>query len=397
MNTKQLFEKKAALVNEYKSLDQRLKSENRTELTADEHLTLERVDKELSAVEASIKAVERINNATSDTPLTVKEPKTKERGYNQVFSDYVNSKSLSKEDKLILSRGTNTITTTTAGTTYGGYAVPEDFSNELNKQMAYYGPMMQVARRVNSTYGGSLPWPKVNDTAAKAVIKSEGAAVTTQDFTLTRVVLGAYTYTDQIRVSVEWEQDEGVNMISELPAMMGERFGRALNEHFTTGDGSSKPTGFVTDATTGETAAVSALTGDNMIDLIHSVDIAYRTGPNVGFQLNDATAAALRKLTVGASDDRYLWEPSYQLGQPDTIFGYKAYINPDMADIGASAKSVAFGDWSKYIIRQVSGFNVRRLDERYADELEVGFLAWARYDGKLLDTAAIKVIAHAAS
>jgi HK97 family phage major capsid protein len=397
MQTKQLFEKKAALVNEIRDLDHRLKSEKRQEMNADELSRFDSVHDDLRGIERQIEAIERLNNVTAQQDQLIKPQNEEKRSYKDVFVDYCKGRKLSLDDKGILERGTTTITTTTAGTNYGGYAVAEEFSGELNRQMALYGGMLSAARIINSTTGGTLSWPKVNDTSAKATIIGEGSATTVQDFTLTRIQLGAYTYRDLIKISQEWAQDEGVNMVGELSSMIAERFGRALNEHFTTGDGSSKPTGFVTDAATGHTGAATAITADDLIDLEHSVDPAYRSSASAAFMLNDSTLAAVRKLTVGTSDDRLLWQPGYVEGAPDRILGYRYVVNQDMADIGASAKSIAFGDWSKYIIRRVANMNLRRLDERFADELEIGFLAWARYDGKLLDAAALKVLTHAAS
>jgi len=180
-----------------------------------------------------------------------------------------------------------------------------------------------------------------------------------------------------------------------LAEMMGERQARALNAAFTTGDGSGKPTGFVTDASTGENAAATALTRDNLLDLMHSVDPLYQRSANAAYMFNDSTLAYIKKLSIGSADDRPLWVPSMREGAPDTIEGKPYVINQDMADIGTTNKSVAFGDWSKYIIRRVAQGGMKRLNERYADSLTIGFILWGRYDGKLINTSAIKVIEHA--
>ena len=335
MQTKQLFEKKAALVNEIRDLDHRLKSEKRQEMNADELTRFDVVHEDLRGIERQIEAIERLNNVTAKQDQVIKSNNEAQRSYKDVFVDYCKGRKLSPDDKGILERGTNTITTTTAGTTYGGYAVAEEFSGELNRQMALYGGMLSACRIINSTTGGTLSWPKVNDTAAKATIIGEGSATTVQDFTLTRIQLGAFTYRDLIKISQEWAQDEGVDMVGELSGMIAERFGRALNEHFTTGAGTTLPFGFVTDASTGHTAAATAITADDLIDLEHSIDPAYRTSPSAAFMLNDSSLAAIRKLTVGTSDDRLLWQPGYVEGSPDRILGHKYVINQDMANIGA--------------------------------------------------------------
>jgi len=395
MQTKALIEKKAAIYADMTDLKQRLKSENRG-FTADELERFNKADADFTKVDNEIRAIERLEKVTNIEPQAKAiEPKA-EASYRDTFVKYLRygKKNLSSTDLGILERGTTTITTTTAGTNYGGYAVAKEFSGELNKQMAYYGGMLAACRIVNTSTGGTLDWPTLNDTSAKAVIVSEAGSSTVQDFTLGQKQFSAYTYRDLIKISAEWAQDEAVNLEGEIGILLAERFARALNEHFTTGDGSSKPTGFVTDASTGKTGAASAITHTDLIDLEHSIDPAYRNNSSVAFMFNDSTLSAIKKLSIGSSDDRPLWMPSLVAGQPDTILGYRYVINQDMASIATTNKPIAFGDWSKYIIRRVQTMNLRRLDERFADDLSTGYLAWARYDGKLLDTAAVKVFAN---
>ena len=78
---------------------------------------------------------------------------------------------------------------------------------------------------------------------------------------------------------------------------------------------------------------------------------------------------------------------------PDTLFGYPIEINQDMPAMTTGNKPIAFGDFYEgYIIRQVRGFQVLRMDERWADFLQVGFLGFARYDGKVRNAAAYRLI-----
>src|SRR6185312_4367995 len=106
--------------------------------------------------------------------------------------------------------------------------------------------------------------------------------------------------------------------------------------------------GVVTASTLGKTAAaVAAVTYDEIIDLIHSVDPAYRQSPKVRFMFNDLTLAAIRKLKDG--DGSYIWTMGdIQGGVPGTIFGYKYSVNQAMASLGAAAKVMLFGDFGKY-------------------------------------------------
>ena len=89
-----------------------------------------------------------------------------------------------------------------------------------------------------------------------------------------------------------------------------------------------------------------------------------------------------------------LWSPSLGAGQPDTILGYPYVINQSITTPATSVKSILFGDFSKYLIRDVRDVTLLRLDERFADYHQVGFLAFSRHDGDLLDAGTDPVKYH---
>jgi HK97 family phage major capsid protein len=105
---------------------------------------------------------------------------------------------------------------------------------------------------------------------------------------------------------------------------------------------------------------------------------------------------AVRKLKD--SQNRPLWEPSLQSGQPDSLLGYPFRINNDMATLAASSKSLLFGNIRQaYVARIVKELTTLRLTERYADFLQVGFLGFERADGTMQDANAVRVFATTAT
>src|SRR5690606_597190 len=140
------------------------------------------------------------------------------------------------------------------------------------------------------------------------------------------------------------------------------------------------------------TNSSTAITFDEIIDLIHSVAMPYRR--NASFVTNDLTVAYLRKIKTGvASDQRYLWQESLQAGVPGTILGYPVRTDPFVeSDLTAGHRVIAFGDMREYWVRDAGRIGVQRLNERYADDGLVGFRVWARVDGKLVDPNAVKVL-----
>jgi HK97 family phage major capsid protein len=290
----------------------------------------------------------------------------------------------------------------TAGTTTaGGYTVPTELYNVIIKTMAAWGPMYDenICTTINTAGGNPLDMPTVNDTTVTAEAHTEAAALTDdggKDVTFGKKTLNAYVFdTEFVRFSMELTQDSVFNMENLLGGLLGERLARISNSQLTTGTGSSAPNGIVTASTAGKTAAAAAaITSDELIDLVHSVDPAYRMSPKVRFMFNDSTLNAIRKLKDG--DGNYLWQMGdVTRGEPGSLLGYRYSINQAMADIGASAKPVLFGDFGKYFVRKVGTPVIGVMRERFWPDL--GIAGLIRFDGELGDTAAVKHLVNAAS
>jgi HK97 family phage major capsid protein len=283
----------------------------------------------------------------------------------------------------------------------GGYLVPEGFMAELVKSLKAWGPMLDpgVTRVLTTTAGNSIPWPTMDDTSNEGSLIGENTQVTETEVTFGTKTLEAYKYTSGVvLVSAELLQDSAIDVEGTVRSAMAERIGRIGNRHLTVGTGSSQPNGIVTAATavTG-VAAAAALTFDDMIELFHAVDPAYRDDPSVRFMFNDGTLKSLRKIKDTVTGN-YIWQPAdVRTGAPATILDKPYSINQAMAAIGASNKSVAFGAFNRYVVRMVREFAIRRLVERYADYDQTGFIGFTRLDGELLDAGAVKVLQHAAS
>ena len=292
-------------------------------------------------------------------------------------------------------RGTST---QIAGTdSLGGFLVPQDFSNELDMATLFTGEVERLAKKLNTAGGALLDYPTINDTATDAGLTAEAAAVTVQDMTFANAQLSAYNYASQVRVSMQLLQDNAFDLNAFLAEAMGERIARATNAAFTTGTGSSQPQGIITGATLGNTASsATAISADDILDLIHSIDPSYRNKPTFGLMANDSVISVIRSLGLGSANDFPIFIPSMEAGQPDKLFGFNLYYNNDMASaITTGQKTLLAADFSKFVVRSAGGVQMVRLNERYMDELEVGFVSYARKDAKVLDSRAVKYLAQA--
>ena len=275
-------------------------------------------------------------------------------------------------------------------TTTGGYTVADAAMQALEVSMLAFGGMRQVATIYRTATGGPLPFPTVNDTAQKGRLLSENTTATETEMTFGQIVFDAYKYSsDYVLASVEFLQDTSIDAGAFLGKALGERIARLQNDHFTTGTGSSQPNGIVTAAGNSSVtfAGTATVSYDNIIDLIHSVDPAYRV--NGRFMFHDGGLKMLKKVKImqysGDTTGIPLWQPSLVAGQPDLIHGYPYIVNQSMTTPATGVKSILFGDFSKYVIRDVRDVTLLRLDERFAELHQVAFLAFARSDGDLLD------------
>lgn len=284
----------------------------------------------------------------------------------------------------------------------GGVTIPEGFIANLELALLQFGGVRKVADVMRTDTGNDLPWPTSDDTSNTGSIVGENVAL--GDATAVafgQIIFRAHTWTSKIiKVPFTLMEDSAFNLAAILGSMLGERIGRIQNTHYTTGDGVNQPRGFVTAclgvASSGaivSAAATGSISVDDIIDLIHGVDPAYRDGAN--FMLHDTVLQSIRKLKDGQG--QLYWQPSVQAGVPDRLFAYPLVNNQSMdSTLTSGSESMAFGQFKKYKIRDVGTVRLVRLNERFADADQVGFVALARGDGNLLNagTNPLKVLQH---
>lgn len=408
LTTQQLREQRASLFEKMKEVSDRASAENRL-LSAEEVATYDRIDAEYTQVEDEIDRREaaqaREKNMVRRDPSGTLEDGGQVVGdgeaYNRVFTNFLRRgmADLSPEDKAVMSgKASQILNAAGIGTgAAGGFTVSPEFRDKLIETQKWYGPMLQEAEVIHTETGAQLPWPTSDDTANVGAILAENTQVTEQDVTFGTANIDAYMYTSKmVRVSYQLMQDSAFDLGAWLPRKLGTRLGRILNQHFTTGTGTNQPDGIVTSAAVGATstgsfAATGGVSFDNLIDLIEALDPAYGGGEGLKFMGHQSVRKAIRKLKDGQG--RYLWEPSVKEGVPNQVQGYPFILNNDMPTLAASSKSLLFGNIrDAYLIRIVRDMQTMRLQERYADFLQVGFLAFERADGTLQDANAVRVL-----
>ena len=277
-----------------------------------------------------------------------------------------------------------------------GYTVPTAFRDKFVETMKYYGPMLREAEVINTASGATLPWPTNDDTANVGALLAENTQVSEQDVTFGTANLDAYMYTSKARARVAAAiQDSAFDINTWLPKKLGERVGRILNQHFTTGTGVNQPDGIVTSATVGVTGTGSfATTGgiayDNIVDIIEALDPAYSQGDGQKFMFHQSVRKALRKAQGRPEPATLGAEPPGGRGRPGRRLRVRHQQRHAHARGGVEVAAVR---QHRAGVRRPSRHRAQtmRLTERYADFLQVGFLSFQRADGTMQDSAAVRV------
>lgn len=363
-------------------------------LSVEDDATYSKMESDLEALTNEIKRMERKDaieaelNKPVNAPLTAKPeamkveevPTRSSDVYKKAFWNKVRNKD-TYEMRNALREGADS---------EGGYLVPDEFENTLVAGLES-GNVIRALAHVFKTSNGSHKIPVVATKGTASWIDEEGA-IPESDDVFGQKQIGAHKVGTIIKVSEELLNDAAFDLEGYFREEFARRIGNKEEDAFLNGDGSGKPTGIFDNtagADIGITAASStAITADEIIDLFYSLNSAYRK--NAVWVMNDSTVKLIRKLKD--SNGQYLWQPALHEGDFDTLLGKKIYTSPFAPEAGAGKKVIAFGDFNYYWIGDRSGITFRRLNERYADTAQVGFLATKRVDAKIILPEAIKVL-----
>lgn len=294
----------------------------------------------------------------------------------------------------------------------GGYFVPDTFRDKFVERQKAFGGLMNASEGVTTSSGAPLVWMSNDD-----VLSTEAGIIAEQaqnsfgaDFVFGRNTLSAFKYDtagpsgDWLKVSWELLQDSTYDIQSFIARKFAERIQRKLAVDLVSGSGVNEPVGIIstmgalTNSGITVTSATAGPTYNELVDIEHSLDIAYRE--NASWLMNDKTLSLIEKLQ-DLNGRPLVWNAGDALGagrQSKTLNGYPVVIDNAMPDVLTGAtRGLVFGDLKQaYVVRTVKNFTMVTANELFARNGQVGFLGWARYDGMVQDAnAAVYVTSHA--
>ena len=264
----------------------------------------------------------------------------------------------------------------------GGYLVPEEYDHRLIDVLTEENIMRGIATKI--TTSGEH---KINIAATKpaAAWIEEGEALSFGDTTFEQKILDAHKLHVAIKITEELLYDNAFGLENYIITEFGKALANAEEDAFLNGDGVGKPTGIFDKTKGGESIGTltAALKSDDILDLIYKLKRPYRK--NASFIMNDATLAQIRKLKD--NNGQYLWQPSYQANEPDKILGYNIRTSAF-----APTDAIAFGDYKYYNIGDRGSRSFKQLNELFAGNGMIGYVAKERVDGLLILPEAVKIL-----
>ena len=273
--------------------------------------------------------------------------------------------------------------------TEGGFLVPDEFEKKLISALEEENVFRPLATKIQ-TSSGDRKIPVITQ-KGEATWMEEEEAYTLSDDAFGQIALSAYKVGTAIKISEELLNDSVFDLPSYIAKEFARRIGTKEEEAFLIGDGKGKPTGIFAatgGAENGATTTGAAITFDDVIELFYSLKSPYRK--KAVWVLNEQTVKALRKIKDNTGN--FIWQPSVSAGLPDTILNRPYVTSVYAPTIAAGAKAIAFGDYSYYWVADRQGRSLKRLNELFAMNGQVGFLASQRVDGKLILSEAVKTL-----
>lgn len=381
---KELQDKKLSLVSQLRGEIDSLTDEAYERIEADLTSTEKAIKRELDlqSYEESLRQVTAVPELESPATRVESKQADDAKRYEEAFETLLRTpmNSLNHETRAVLNTGTGS---------EGGFLAPEVYLTTVINKLLDRNVVRQVANVVRTSATTYIPLGNSRPTFS---LIAENGAYGTTDASFAQKVLKAFKIGGILQASDELMRDSFTDIQAYLTNLIVEGVADQEEIYFTTGAGTTEPTGILTGGELGKTTvAVGAVTLDEVLDLKYSLKAPYRM--NANFMMNSSTEKAVRKLKD--TQGQYLWQPSLQVGAPNTFDGKPILINEKIPSLGTGNKFMAFGDFKYFMIGDRGGMEIKRLDELYAENGQVGWRVSKSFDSLVTQSEAIKYMANA--
>ncbi|MDH7513544.1 MAG: phage major capsid protein [Clostridiales bacterium] len=276
----------------------------------------------------------------------------------------------------------------------GGYVTPVEFDSRIIEILKVFSPIREMAE-VFSIGGAGVEIPKESAVDMDAFAAWPGETLAAQDLKFAEERFTPFELQALVTPKRTLIEDAAFDIEGYIQRKVAEIYAYKEGKAFVVGDGVNKPEGLLSaNISSVNSGDASKITADGLFKLVYNVSTPYARG--AAWLLNRLTILEVRLLKD--QENRYLWQPALQAGEPSTLLGYPVYESPDMPTVASNAYPVIFGNFKAgYKIVDRVGMTVQRLVEKWATEGKIGFLFWKRVDGGVTVPDAFRKLKIAAS
>lgn len=413
---KELLEERTAVQAEVNELVDVVKREAR-EFNDDEITRFDSLEEKLESLDKRIKTAERLAKVSGVSQAPVASLKRSsnvigKNDYSQAFRAWLLSSSRNVDkipdiyrdsaNRLGVNLGSDIFRDQSVGTTGEGNELTSEsqVASMIEKNLKDYGGINSVATIMPTSTGEPLHIPTYDDTASVAELLDELDEVDDTPITFAKKQLSIYDFaTANFMISLQLIQDSHFPIVPLVAGELSERIFRGVNAYWTTGAGTTEPTGVTVGAGLGGTLdSQDAVSLDEMFDIKYSVDTAYHNRPSFCYMMHPLTWVAMRKLTESESSNKYLIQPDPTQDSVLRFDGTRVILNSDMPQLGSgNQRVIVCGDFSKFVIRTAGQPMVRVANELFLRRFGVGVFAMYRTDSVVVNSSALKYLKTPAS
>ena len=380
MNLKGLIEKRNELLAERDSIVGKAETETRafeeTELTR-----MEEIKNEVGLIDKSIVALEETQKLEK---RGLPKQDSVEEAETRAFENYIRGQiAETREGEQNVTMGNN------------GAVIPTTIANRIIKEVKDICPILARSTMYNVKGTLKIPvWGKANSTHDITVgYQAEFTELTADSGKFTSVDLSGYLAGALSLIGKSVINNAQIDVVSFIVSEMASKIAIFIEGQLLNGTGSSAAQGITATTNTLTTAAATAITADELIDLQAKVKQAYQA--NACWIMNSSTFTAVKKLKD--NNNRYLLQDDITGEFPYRLLGKPVFLSDNMDSIEASKKTVVYGDLSALSVNFRQNIEIQLLQEKYATQHAVGVCAWFEFDSKVTDNQKVAVLVQNAS
>lgn len=380
-NLKKLMERRAQLRADMQAAVDRANGEQRA-LTEEEAAAFDAAEAEIKALDETIARIKRMRDVPEDEGMAGGEDALTEE--ERAFADYVTGRATE------LRAGEQNVTMAN-----NGAIIPTSIADRIIKKIKDVCPILERATMYNVKGTLKVPvWGKANSTHDIAVgYQTEFTDITADAGKFTSIDLSGYLAGALVLIGRSVENNGAFSVVDFITTQIAEEVAAWIEGQLLTGTGTSAAQGALACENTVTTAAATAITADELIELQSKVKQAYQ-GDAIWI-MNPATFTAIKKLKDG--NNRYLLQDDITGDFPFRLLGKPVYLSDNMPAVAAGAKTVLYGDMRGLSVNFRENISVEVLREKYATQHALGVVTWFEFDSKVTDHQRMAVLVQKAS